>query len=59
MESNKEFNIRHCMLDLPLFMEFTSEDYYISTEDKYQTFCVSSSCLLTSLTVTDTIEDEL
>ena len=28
MESNKEFNGRHDMLDFPLFMEVPSEYYY-------------------------------
>ena len=47
------------MLDFPPFMEVPSEDYYLSMEDKYQIFYVSSSCLFTSLTVTDIIEYEL
>ena len=56
METKKEFNSRPSMLDFPLFVAIPSEDYYLSTKDKYQKFYVSSYCILTSLTVTDTIE---
>ena len=46
---------RHSMLDFPLFMAVPSADYYLSTKDRWQTLYVSSSCILKSLTVTDTI----
>ena len=55
METKKEFNSRHYMLDFPLFMEVTSAYYYLSTDEKYQTLCVSSSFIITSLKVTETI----
>ena len=59
METKKEFNNRQYMLTLPIFMSVTSADYYLSTEDKYKTFYVSSSCTFTLLTVNDTIELEV
>ena len=40
-------------------MAVPSADYYLSTEDKYQTFYVSSSCFIPSLTVTNTIDQEV
>ena len=51
-----EFNRRHYILYLPLFMEFTSAEYYISTDEKSNILYVSSSCTFTLLTVTDIIE---
>ena len=45
MEKNKEFKSRHFMLDFTLFMKVPSDNYYLSTKDKYQTFYVSSSCI--------------
>ena len=46
---------RHSMLDFLLFMAVPSEDYYLSMKDRCQTLYVRSSCILKSLTVTDTI----
>ena len=59
METNNPFNNRHSMLSFPIFVAVPSAYYYLSMEDKYQIFYVSSSCLFTSLTVTDIIEYEL
>ena len=42
------------MLDFPLLWIFTSAYYYSSMEDKYPTFYVNSSYLITTLQFTDT-----
>ena len=54
METKKEFDSRNYMLDFTLFMAVPAEYYYLSAKEKYHTFYVSSSCLISSSTVTET-----
>ena len=56
METNKRINSRQYMIALTLFTEVTLEYSYLSMKDEYQTLYVSSYCLFTSFTVTDTIQ---
>ena len=44
METEREVNSRHSMLDFKLLMAVPSAGYYLSTKDKYKTFYVRPSC---------------
>ena len=53
-EKKEGNNSRHFMFDFPLFMVFTSADSYLSTNYKYHTFYVISSCIFTMDNISDT-----
>ena len=52
-------NSRYYMSDFPLFVAVPSKDYYLSMKGKQKTFYVRSYYLFKSLTITDTIEQDV